>query len=226
MYYYTMQICPSILEYTSNDYFQTIKKLSLFYSYFQLDFTDGIYVKNKTASLDDFIKLIPSYQSLTNHLTFDFHLMIKNYQKEIEKLKKIKNLLKIKNVFIHYDLSPNSSLFTSHFSLFNIGLALNPQDKVDDLAKHYNLNNIPSIQIMSVIPGAQGQPFIPETLKKIEQLRLLSYRSKIFLDGAVNDKTLPIIKSKKYQPDIICPGSFLTKTNNLKKNVNFLIKFL
>lgn len=221
-----MQICPSILEYNPNDYFQTIKKLFPYYSYFQLDFTDGIYVKNKTASLDDFIKLIPFHQSLINDLIFDFHLMVKDYQKEIKKIKKLKNLLKIKNIFIHYDLLPNSSLFTLYSSFFNIGLTLNSQDKVDDLAKQYSLNNIPLIQIMSVIPGSQGQPFISKTLNKIEHLRLLGYRSKIFLDGAINDKTLPIIKSKKYQPDVICPGSFLTKTNTLKVNVDYLNKII
>jgi len=221
-----MKICPSILEYKPENYFKTVKKLSPYYNYFQLDFTDGIYVNNKTASLNDFIKLVSIHQSLISSLVFDFHLMVKDYQSEIEKLEKIKNLITIKNIFVHYDLFPNYSLITSHYSPFNIGLVLNPQDKVDDLANHYKLNTIQSLQIMSVIPGAQGKPFIPETLNKIEQLRLLGYRNKIFLDGAVNDKTLPMINSKKYKPDIICPGSFLAKTHTLKVKVEYLKKII
>jgi len=75
---------------------------------------------------------------------------------------------------------------------------------------------------MSVTPGVQGNPFLEETLNKIEQLRLLGYRKEIFLDGAVNEKTIPVILSKKYQPDFICPGSYLTKTKSLEENVKYL----
>ena len=75
---------------------------------------------------------------------------------------------------------------------------------------------------MSVVPGVQGNPFLPDTLKKIQQLRMLGYKPNIFLDGAVNDKTLPIINKLKYKPDVICPGSFLAKAKDLEKNVEFL----
>jgi ribulose-phosphate 3-epimerase len=107
-----------------------------------------------------------------------------------------------------------------------IGLTLNPSEQVSDLESHYNLDNVPSIQIMSVTPGVQGNPFIPETLNKIEQLRVHGYRFKIFLDGAVNDKTLPAINKQKFKPDVICPGSFLTKAKDLEKNVEYLKNYV
>ncbi|MDO9028676.1 MAG: hypothetical protein Q7U68_07475, partial [Candidatus Roizmanbacteria bacterium] len=62
-----------------------------------------------------------------------------------------------------------------------------------------------------------------ETLTKVERLRQLGYRKEIFLDGAINKKTIPIILSKKYQPDFICPGSYLTKTKTLEENVKYLL---
>jgi pentose-5-phosphate-3-epimerase len=46
------------------------------------------------------------------------------------------------------------------------------------------------------------------------------------LDGAVNDKTLPIINDLKYKPDVVCPGSFLTKAKDLKKNVKYLNNYV
>lgn len=202
-----------------------INRLSPFYYYFQIDIGDGIYVTNRTVQIEEIIK---GYKKINNFnkLVFDFHLMVKDYESDIIKLEKLKLLLNIKNVFIHFDLHPEYSILTSKYS-FPIGLTLNPQDKVNDLATRYTLHDIPAIQIMSVVPGAQGNPFIEETLNKIEQLRVLGYRSKIFLDGAVNDKTLPIINSKKYKPDVICPGSFLAKSpdNELKKRVNYLLEF-
>ena len=75
-------------------------------------------------------------------LTFDFHLMVKNYEEHIKKINSVKKLINIKNIFIHYDLHPNYSLFTNHYSLLNIGLTLNPQDQVSDLISHYPLNTI------------------------------------------------------------------------------------
>lgn len=216
-----MQVCPSILEQKVEDYFLTLKKLSPYSNYFQLDFTDGFYVENKTADFDVFLNQITNHQSLVANLIFDFHLMIRDYEKIIEKLEKIKETFNIKSVFIHFDLSPKNSVFNKKYSL-PIGLVLNPQDQVHDLTNQYNLLEISAIQIMSVVPGAQGKPFIPDTLNKIEQLRLSDYRNKIYLDGGINEATLPLIKSLKYQPDVICPGSFLTKTKELKNHFELL----
>ncbi len=217
-----MQICPSILEYKAEDYLLTIKKLSPYYKYLQIDFSDGVYVNSKTAGLDDFIKIIDPVTF--NGLTLDFHLMVKEYETYLTKLEALKKIINIKNVFIHYDLSPKYEVVTAKYT-FPIGLVLNPQDQIDDLSKQYNLNNISCVQIMSVIPGAQGKPFMPETLNKIEQLRLLDYRKEIFLDGAVNDKTIPLISSLKHRPDFICPGSFLAKTDKLKEHVDYLLEY-
>ncbi|KKP87088.1 MAG: hypothetical protein UR89_C0007G0007 [Candidatus Roizmanbacteria bacterium GW2011_GWA2_35_8] len=219
-----MQICPSMPEPTMQALASTINRLSPFYNYFQIDIGDGIYVKNKTVQIDEIengYKTINNYQSLV----FDFHLMVKDYENEIEKLEKLKNKITIKNIFIHFDLYPNLSLITSHYSLFNIGLVLNPQDHISDLNSRYALKAVPFIQIMSVTPGVQGNPLLSYTLNKIEQLRLLDYKSNIFLDGAVNDETLPVINKLKFKPDIICPGSYLCKTNDLKNHVDYLLKF-
>ena len=150
--------------------------------------------------------------------------MVSDFEKDIFKLNQLKKLINIKNIFIHFSAIKNFKLKIENLSSLPIGLTLNPEDQVDDLVNRYNLKQIQVMQIMSVVPGVQGNPFLPDTLKKIEQLRLLGYKNKIFLDGAVNDKTLPIINRLKYKPDVICPGSYLTKAKDLKKNVNYLNK--
>jgi len=155
--------------------------------------------------------------------------MVKDYKTEIKKLEELKKLIKINLILIHFSAIDNclpagkaGELKINNLSPLPIGLTLNPEDQVSDLTIHYPLNTIPCIQIMSVTPGLQGNPFLPKTLKKIEQLRDLGYRKEIFLDGAVNDKTIPVILAKKYQPDFICPGSYLTKAKDLEKNVEYL----
>ena len=137
-----------------------------------------------------------------------------------EKREKLKEIIKINYIFIHYSAISNFKSLAQKDE--SIGLTFNPQDQINDLTSHYALDTIPFLQIMSVTPGVQGNPFLEETLNKIEQLRLLGYRKEIFLDGAVNEKTIPVILSKKYQPDFICPGSYLTKTKSLEENVKYL----
>lgn len=217
-----MQTVPSILEKDASSLFYQINKLSSYFSRFQIDIADGIFVPNKTVQIEEIMKHV-TYNM--KHITFDFHLMVKDYKKEIEKLEKLKEIIKINYVFIHFDLLPNYQLLTTNYSL-SIGLTFNPQDQVGNLTSHYALDTIPYLQIMSVNPGFQGSPFLPETLNKIEQLRDIGYRKEIFLDGAVNEKTIPVILSKKYQPDFICPGSYLTKTKTLEENVEYLDKLL
>ena len=217
-----MQTIPSILEKDASSLFYQINKLSPYFKRFQIDIADGIFVPNKTVQIDE-IKDVLNKDSLYKDCLFDFHLMVKDYESEIKKLEKLKNLINIKNVFVHADLHPNYELLTTNYPL-SIGLVLNPQDQVSDLTSHYALDTIPCLQIMSVVPGFQGSPFIPETLNKIEQLRVLGYKSNIFIDGAVNDKTLPFINKQRFKPDFICPGSYLTKAKDLKKNVEYLLK--
>jgi pentose-5-phosphate-3-epimerase len=219
-----MQICPSMPLPTMDALAANINKLSPFYNYFQIDIGDGIFVSNRTVQIDDIsknFKQINKYQSLI----FDFHLMVSDFESDIKKINQLKKLINIKYIFIHYSAIENWKLKIENLSDIPIGLTLNPEDQVDDLIKHYSLETIPNIQIMSVTPGVQGNPFIPEVLNKIEQLRLLGYRNKIFLDGAVNDRTLPFINKLKFKPDVICPGSYLTKADNLKERVEYLKNF-
>ncbi|MFA6016983.1 MAG: hypothetical protein WC744_02760 [Patescibacteria group bacterium] len=219
-----MQICPSILEPAADVLIQTINRLSSFYKYFQIDIADGIFVPNKTVQIEEIKDSLIKDCLHKDSLSFDFHLMVSDFESDIKKLNDLKKLINIKNIFIHLSAIENYlELEIENLSDIPIGLTLNPQDQVSDLTRHYPLNTIPCLQIMSVTPGVQGNPFIPDTLNKIEQLRLLGYRGKIFLDGAVNDKTLPIISKLKYRPDVICPGSYLTKAKDLKQRVEFLI---
>ncbi|MBI5127203.1 hypothetical protein HZA76_01980 [Candidatus Roizmanbacteria bacterium] len=219
-----MQICPSMPEPSMSSLASTINRLSPFYNYFQIDIGDGIYVSNRTVQLDEIMENFKTFNNY-EHLKFDFHLMVNDFKKDIAKLNHLKKSININNIFIHYSAITDFSLKISELSLIPIGLTLNPEDQVDSLVSHYDLKEVPSIQIMSVKPGVQGNPFLPYTLKKIEQLRLLGYRSKVYLDGAVNDKTLPFINQQKYKPDVICPGSYLAKTDRLKEHVDYLLKY-
>lgn len=222
-----MEIVPTILEKTAVNFLYQLKKLSLFFSHFQIDIGDGLLTPNKTIQIDE---LAAVFQQLNHEtmkpLIFDFHLMVKDYENEIKKLL-VKNSLKIGSIFIHSSLSPNYLSLTTNCP-FPIGLVLTLEDQVSDLVKKYDLNRIQSIQIMTVKLGFQGTPFFPQALKKIGQLREAGYQNKIFIDGGVNEKTLPVIVSNKFQPDIVGVGSYFTHASQqeLEKKVAYLYRLL
>ncbi len=220
-----MQIAIAILEKTPEGFISQIKTISPYFQYFQIDISDGVYTPNKTVQIEDLPQSVEQPNNRTiEQLSFDFHLMVKDYEKEIKKLEnwETKKHGEINNVLIHYSLHPDLSLITAH-SPFSTGLVLNIEDQVSDLTTNYDLQKIPVIQIMSVKLGYQGSQFFPQSLKKIEQLRLAGYRSKIVLDGGINDKTLPTILQQKYQPDILAVGSYLTHAGDrLQDHINYL----
>ncbi len=223
-----MQIIPAILEKNPESLFFQIRRLSPYFKSFQIDIADGMLVPNRTVQIEELIGYLTYNESLmTNNLSLDFHLMVKDYESAIKKLSnEVIGRFQIRNIFVHFSLLPNYSLLTTSYPRFSFGLVLNPEDSVTQIAKSYELSAIPSIQIMSVHPGSQGSRFLPETLKKIEQLRLQDYRNKIYLDGAINQDTLPIISAQPYLPDYICPGSYFNKSIDLNKSVEILKKAL
>lgn len=216
-----MIIFPSILEKTSEEVFRQVQKLSKYYSHFQIDIADGLFVPSSTLKIEEFLSKIQNTR-LPTSLTFEFHLMVKDFESNIKKLLKLKKFMNIKTILIHASLSPNHSLLTTTYPEFSFGLVLNPEDSVETIKTNYDLQKVPLIQIMSVNPGAQGNPFIPGTLQKVEQLRNANYKNIISLDGAINETTLPFILSQKFQPDILCPGSYLTRVDNLEEHVKYL----
>ncbi len=218
-----MQIYPSVLETNVETFWQQIGKLSKYFSYFQIDIADGKFVLNKTIQIDDVISTIKQHNNITiEKISCEFHLMVEDYLTEIEKLKKLSQFMKIKKILIHLKALKYSK-FLIPDSKFEIGLVLNPEDEIK--TNWPIIKNFPAIQIMSVNPGFQGTPFLPETLNKIKELRTLGFKGMISLDGAINDKTLPIILKNKCRPDILFPGSYLKEETEKKLRIlNKLIR--
>lgn len=216
-----MKFIPTILEESKEGFSQQLQKLSPFFSYFQIDVTDGVFVDNKTVQIEEIIPVINDLGSKIKDLKLDFDLMVKNYQQEIEKLQELKSFISIKNIFINFSLSPDLEKLTRQYN-FNFGLSISPENTINELRKKYQLDFISPIQIMSVNLGRQGNPFIPETLGKVNQLRQAGYQSEIFIDGGINNKTIPLMLSQQYKPNIACVGSYLTKTSELKNHIDYL----
>jgi len=220
-----VNIIPSLVEQTADDLFDRISYLSPYYHQFQVDIEDGIFIQNKTLSIEEFVAYTKSHLSvLSPSLIYDFHFMTQSFEHAIEMIDRIKTIIRIDAVFVHTALHPNYFLLQKTYPKFRIGLVINPEEDVKKLDTLFSFKTIPLIQLMTIHPGKQGQPFIKEALQKIEQLRNCGFRGKIYLDGAINETTVPLISSLSYKPDVLCPGSYLAKApeGELEKRVNFL----
>jgi len=210
-----MKIVPTLLTL---DKFELCDQLELFQKYFnriQIDVADGILVPNVTTQIDEFIDLNEkNHVELKPNICFDFHLMVKNYKAELEKIKYLQSInVKINTVLINSNHGFKYDKLRDIYN-FAIGLDIFPQAQIADIALHYDLKAIKHIQIMTVEPGFQGSPFLPDMLNKITQLHVHYYSGEILIDGGVNSKTLPLINSNKNTPDVVCIGSFLTKAGD------------
>jgi len=68
------------------------------------------------------------------------------------------------------------------------------------------------VQIMTVEPGEQGHVFLPEQLKKIQELRAIGFEGEIMIDGGVNLET--ILEVEKAGADVVYIGSVIWKSEN------------
>lgn len=221
-----MNVIPALLTKTADDLFRQVQKLLPFYPHFQIDIADGVFVPNTTVQLPAITQqLLHSPNHYSDKTEFDIHLMVQDWEKELYHVEKLSSMISINTVFIHHGVLSNYREIQNKPYNYTIGVVMNPEDRIQDIASYESLKAIPSIQIMTVHPGFQGSSFLPEMLNKILLLREENYKGKIYLDGAINNKTLPVINQLKWKPDYLGVGSFLSKADNIQEQVDFLRQF-
>ncbi len=213
-----MKIVPAILVKTPEELSSQIKKLSLHFSRYHIDIADGNFVPNTTLTLKEALDNLINYHVIHHDSprpVVDLHLMVTDYEGALNTLNRYANQIVVERVFIHSKTNPPQSLFKTHTGVYKLGLAINPDEKINKLQDTYDFSKIKYIQIMTVKPGFQGSPFIEESLHKVEQLRTLNYGNKLFLDGGINERILPLILNHQYKPDVLYIGSYLSQSPNI-----------
>lgn len=213
-----MKVVPAILTSDIDSFWDQIERLLPFYNYFQVDIMNGTYGENKTISLKNILESVESKKNICEKIKVDFQLIIKNPENYYGEINKLKTKLDIKYLIIHYKIKPKIDLLYDKLGL-NMGIAIDPDDSIAQFLSEYNINSIKNIVIMTVFPRSQGLPFLEYPLDKIEQLRNAGYRYNISVDGGVNENTIPLIMSKKFQPDYLNIGSYFSKAENLEENI-------
>jgi len=209
-----VEISPSIISSDLSHLYDGIKKCeNAGAGSFHLDIMDGNFVDNITMGPD----LIKAIRKSTD-LRLDGHLMInrpdKYYQTFIDS--------GIDVLLIHYETPVNINEFLNKLKNNNIryGIVVNPDTNVEKVFKFLDSSEI--LLIMSVYPGFSGQKFIESSLNNVKKAREFidknNYKTKIEIDGGINDKTGKLAVDAG--ADILVSASYIFK--NINENIKNL----
>ena len=180
-----------------------------------LDIMDGVFVPNISFGF-------PVIKNLKNICTkgLDVHLMIVEPQKFIKEVKDAG----AEYMNVHYETCQHLSRVIQQIKEAGMkaGVTLNPATPVAVLEDV--ICDIDMALIMSVNPGFGGQKFIPNSVKKVRQLRDLIAKSGsnalIEVDGGVNEETGRMLKDAG--ADILVAGNYVFKAENPLQRISTL----
>ena len=200
------KIIPTVLERNINVFRKRLKTFEKLSKTIQIDIADGKFVKNKTIGINE-IKKIKSKSNL------EFHLMVGNPEKYIDAIRKASLIA------IHCEIkNPEKYIEKIKNKKINAGIAINPETNAKKLIPI--IKKVKKIIVLTVMPGWQGNKFIPSALKKIKKIKKLNKNITIQVDGVINEKTIRI--AEKAGADEFVVGSALIKAKDIKKEYELL----
>lgn len=183
--------------------------------WFHLDIMDGVFVPNISYGL-------PVVSQIKKMATkpLDVHLMIVQPERYIEAFHKAGADI----LTVHYEACTHLHRTIQQIKQqgMKAGVSLNPHTPVmllEDI-----IRDIDVVLLMSVNPGFGGQPFIEQTINKVERLRKLivesNARTLIEIDGGVNFETGKRLVDAG--ADALVAGSFVFNSPNPEANIKGL----
>jgi ribulose-phosphate 3-epimerase len=156
--------------------------------YIHIDVMDGHFVPNITIGA----QVVAAIHPLTS-LPLDVHLMIERPERYISDFVKAGADI----ITVHVEASPHckSTIKAIKELGARAGVSLNPATPLS--AADEFIHDIDLVLIMSVNPGFGGQPFITETLPRIEKMRKMIDNRRpgieLEVDGGINAENAPEI---------------------------------
>ncbi len=208
---------PAILTNDISDFrkkYAELFALSHYFTKLHIDFVDGEFLPNKTVMPKDLIFLKTNTVLMAHFMTLNPHIYFATAKK-----------VGFSWVIFHYEAfgSDNGILSTIEHARrldLKIGLAINPETALHDIAKY--ISKVDLVQIMGIHPGAQGRAFIKTNLDKISELKKLTKNVIISVDGGV--KLGLVSECVKAGADWIVEGSAIWKSSHPKESLEALVR--
>lgn len=180
-----MKISPSLLSADFNNLERDVTMLNESVAdYIHLDVMDGVFVPNISFGFP----VIKAVQKVATK-PLDVHLMIVNPQNYISQVRDCG--AEFMNVHQEACIHLHRTVQAIKNAGMKAGVTINPSTPVSSLEDI--ITEVDMVLIMSVNPGFGGQSFIPNSVKKVLQLKELILKSNsnaaIEVDGGVNLET-------------------------------------
>lgn len=209
-------IAPSILAADFSNLGKDIELLNASDAdYIHCDVMDGVFVPNISFG----IPVIKQVKKIAQK-PLDVHLMIVDPDKYIEAFAGAGASV----LTVHYETCPHlhRTIGAIKEQGMRASVCLNPHTPVSVLEDI--ISDLDMVLLMSVNPGFGGQKFIPNTYKKVKQLKKLILDNKseclIEVDGGVNYETGKLLL--KAGTDVLVAGSFVFGSNDPAQTIQNL----
>lgn len=182
-----IEIIPAVMPRSLNDLEEHVSRVSGSAPWMQIDVMDGKFVRGKTWPYISFdAKAFEfEFEGLPNweEVDYEFDLMVKNPEKEIERFV----MIGASRIILHVE---STELISEAITLakekdLEVGLALNIDTPNDVLEKF--IPDIDFVQFMGIATiGLQGEPFDSRVIEKISSFRKKFPDVIISVDGGVS----------------------------------------
>ncbi len=194
-------IIPALLGLTSVEVerqFNHVRNLSPIISY---DVSDGVFVAPSTPGPERFPMPADGQRVW-------WHLMVERPARYIAAC-----LTRPTDaIFVHAEAQRLSEVICEIRSgSVKAGLVLNPTTQLSAVSEEV-LAQVEIVQVMTVEPGGQGRPFLPEMLGKLDEIKARWPGKFLAVDGGINRDTIKQVRA--HQPDFLLVGSALTKATD------------
>jgi len=168
--------------------------------YIHVDVMDGHFVPNITIGAP----VVAAIRPVTS-LPLDVHLMVEHPERFISEFVHAGADI----ITVHVEASPHLHGTIQAIKEMGVraGVSLNPPTPIGVIEEF--LRHVDLVLIMSVNPGFGGQPFIPETLPRIENIRKIldarGLNAELEVDGGINADNAPDIV--KAGADVLVAGN-------------------
>ncbi len=205
-----VQIIPAILSKTEENFKVDILRYDnldyLKEDWVHIDFMDNIFVPNESIKPS-----VVSKYPVFKHK--EAHLMVLSPLEWIDGLTEAG----FERIIIHVESQDVEKCLEYIKSKgLEAGIAINNETPVESLQPF--IDKIDVVLVMTIKPGFQGQPFIPEALEKVRQIKSNNLSVKVGVDGGVRDTNVKEIVESGV--DFMTAGSYLLEGDieeNLEK---------